>query len=298
MDSALRALSALAKDSRLAVFRLLVESLPDGLPAGEVAARLELAPATLSFHLSRLERAGLLTSHRRGRWIIYAADFARMQSLMDFLTENCCGGDPAACAAPPGAERPARAASGLGATPSRRPRPGNPTMAADDKVYNVLFLCTGNSARSIMAEAILNAIGRDRFRAFSAGSHPKEKIHPLALELLRRERLPTEGLRSKNWEELAKPGAPELDFVFTLCDQAAGEACPAWPGRPITAHWGSPDPVAFDGSEGEKLLFFARVYREIASRLAIFTGLPVVSLDRLSLKARLDEIGQTQPQEA
>lgn len=171
-------------------------------------------------------------------------------------------------------------------------------MATENKVYNVLFLCTGNSARSIMAEAILNRIGQGRFRAFSAGSFPKGEVHPLALELLRRERLPAEGLRSKSWDEFAEPGAPLLDFVFTLCDRAAGEACPVWPGQPVTAHWGFPDPAAVEGSEAEKLLFFGQVYRAIAQRLSIFTSLPIASLDRLSLKARLDEIGQTQTQDA
>jgi protein-tyrosine-phosphatase len=169
---------------------------------------------------------------------------------------------------------------------------GDPFLSTENNVYNVLFLCTGNSARSVMAEAILNRIGRGRFRAFSAGSFPKGEVHPLALELLRRERLASEGLRSKSWDEFAEPGAPELDFVFTLCDQAAAEACPVWPGQPITAHWGFPDPAAVEGSEAEKLLFFGQVYREIASRLAVFTSLPVASLDRLTLKARLDEIGQ------
>jgi protein-tyrosine-phosphatase len=171
-------------------------------------------------------------------------------------------------------------------------------MAPAAKVTNVLFLCTGNSARSIMAEALLNATGQGRLRAFSAGSHPRGEVHPLALDLLRRERLPTDGLRSKDWDEFAAPGAPKLDVVITLCDQAAGEACPAWPGGPVSAHWGFPDPAAVEGSEAEKRRSFARVYREIANRLGILTGLPLSDLDRSSLTARLAEIGRTEPRGA
>jgi arsenate reductase len=160
-----------------------------------------------------------------------------------------------------------------------------------DRTYNVLFLCTGNSARSILAEAHLNAAGGGRFRAFSAGSHPKGAVHPLALKLLQRHRLPTENLRSKSWDEFSQPGAPELDFVFTVCDNAAGEVCPVWPGQPITAHWGVEDPAAFHGSEDEHYRLFFKTYSALATRINIFINLPLNKLDRLTLKQRLDAIG-------
>jgi arsenate reductase len=165
------------------------------------------------------------------------------------------------------------------------------------KVYHVLFLCTGNSARSILAEVLLNAIGRGRFRAFSAGSHPTGKVNPFALELLQKNRLPVEGLRSKNWDEFAAPGAPRLDFVFTVCDNAAGEVCPVWPGQPMTAHWGIEDPAAAQGGDDEKRKAFFKAYNQLHHRLSIFVNLPLERLDRLSLKRRLDEIGSEQPRE-
>jgi arsenate reductase (thioredoxin) len=162
----------------------------------------------------------------------------------------------------------------------------------EDKVYNVLFLCTGNSARSIMAEALLNALGRGRFRAFSAGSHPTGRVHPLALEILDKIQLPVEGLRSKSWEEFARPGAPPLDFVFTVCDNAAEELCPVWPGQPMTAHWGVEDPVAFVGTEEAKRRYFYHTFGYLRNRVMIFTCLPFDKLDKLSLQKRLDEIGR------
>jgi len=157
--------------------------------------------------------------------------------------------------------------------------------------YNVLFLCTGNSARSIIAEVLLNHWGKGRFRAFSAGSHPKGRVHPLAIEILRRNHLPTEGLRSKSWDELAGPDAPPLDFVFTVCDNAAQEICPIWPGQPMTAHWGIHDPAAVEGSDEEQQRAFQKAFRELDARLKIFTSLRLESLDELSLQRQLDAIG-------
>jgi protein-tyrosine-phosphatase len=161
-----------------------------------------------------------------------------------------------------------------------------------DHVFNVLFLCTGNSARSIIAEAILNREGIGRFNGFSAGSQPKGRINPIALELLKKLNHPTKDLRSKDWDEFAQPGAPKLDFVFTLCDDAANEVCPIWPGQPMTAHWGMPDPAAVEGNEAEKALAFAETYRMLRNRISIFVNLPVTSLDRLSLQKHLLDIGK------
>lgn len=159
--------------------------------------------------------------------------------------------------------------------------------------FNVLFLCTGNSARSIMAESILRQVGIGRFNAFSAGSHPAGRVNPFALELLERNRMPTDGLRSKNWDEFAKPGAPKLDFVFTVCDNAAGEVCPVWPGQPMTAHWGIPDPAAVEGTDDEKRKAFAEASRTLLNRIRIFASLPIAKLDRLSLQRKLDELGKS-----
>jgi arsenate reductase len=159
--------------------------------------------------------------------------------------------------------------------------------------YNVLFLCTGNSARSIMGEVILNYWSQGRFRGYSAGSHPKGQVHPLALKVLERSHLPTEGLRSKSWHEFSKPGAPDLDFVFTVCGNAAQEECPYWPGQPMTAHWGIEDPAAVEGTEEQKLRAFQRALREMDARIKLFMSLPLDKLDRLTLQKRLDEIGTT-----
>ncbi|WP_115669262.1 arsenate reductase ArsC [Ciceribacter selenitireducens] len=159
--------------------------------------------------------------------------------------------------------------------------------------FNVLFLCTGNSARSILAEACLNREGRGRFTAYSAGSHPKGEVHPMAIDLLKRANYDTSGLRSKSWDEFAVPGAPKMDFVFTVCDSAAAEACPVWPGQPMTAHWGVPDPAAVEGTETEKALAFADAYRMLGNRISIFVNLPIASLDRLALQKRVSEIGKS-----
>jgi len=163
----------------------------------------------------------------------------------------------------------------------------------DSRAYNVLFLCSGNSARSILAEQLVNFWGRGEFRGFSAGSHPKGKVHPIALALLNQMSLPTDGLRSKSWDEFAAPGAPGLDFVFTVCDNAAGEVCPVWPGQPMTAHWGVEDPAAVEGSETERWLAFRQAFRELENRIKLFTSLPIRSLDRLKLQERLDAIGRS-----
>jgi arsenate reductase len=166
------------------------------------------------------------------------------------------------------------------------------SAAMAEHPFNVLFLCTGNSARSIMAEAILNKPGTEKFRAYSAGSQPKGQVHPETVQLLQSLGYETAGFRSKSWGEFARPGAPALDFVFTVCDDAAGETCPVWPGQPMTAHWGVPDPAAATGSAAEIALSFKDAYRMLHQRIGVFTALPLRSLDQLSLRAKLKEIGR------
>jgi len=161
-----------------------------------------------------------------------------------------------------------------------------------DRPYNVLFLCTGNSARSILAESVLNHRGGGRFRAYSAGSHPAGRVNPHAITLLRQLGLPTDGLRSKSWDEFAAPGAPPLDFVFTVCDNAAGEVCPVWPGQPVTAHWGLPDPAAIEGSDDDKAKAFRDTYVALERRISLFNSLPIAGLDQLTLSRRVAEIGR------
>jgi arsenate reductase len=163
-----------------------------------------------------------------------------------------------------------------------------------DRTYNVLFLCTGNSARSILAESILQKDGAGRFRAFSAGSQPRGEVNPLALKTLQEWDYPAEGFRSKSWGEFAVPGAPVMDFVFTVCDSAAGETCPIWPGQPMTAHWGIEDPAAVEGSEIDKLRAFNTAFRYMKTRISLFTALPIRSLDKMALGSRLREIGQAE----
>jgi len=167
-----------------------------------------------------------------------------------------------------------------------------------NKVNNVLFLCTGNSARSIMAETLLNHWGKGRFQAFSAGSHPTGKVHPFTIDLLKKLKLPIGELRSKSWDEFAEPGAPVMDFVFTVCDQAAGEVCPVWPGQPITAHWGFPDPAAFVGPDVEKRALFADVFRQIENRIKIFSALPLEKLSRLAIQREVEKLGQRRLEKA
>ena len=167
----------------------------------------------------------------------------------------------------------------------------------ENKPLNVLFLCTGNSARSIFAEALVNYYGKGRFRGYSAGSHPKGEVHPTVLDLIRRFDLPGDGLRSKSWDEFARPCAPKMDFVFTVCDKAAAEACPVWPGQPMAAHWGVPDPVVVSGDDHEKIMAFRKAFRELENRIKIFVSLPFESLDTMKLQQALNEIGESKAQQ-
>jgi arsenate reductase len=184
----------------------------------------------------------------------------------------------------------------LRSSPKARSGDGLLRKMTANKIYNVLFLCTGNSARSILAESLLNHRGEGKFRAFSAGSFPKGQVHPLALDLLKRMNLPAEGFRSKSWDEFAAPGAPVLDFIFTVCDNAAGEMCPIWPGKPTTAHWGIPDPAAVQGTDIEKKTAFNQAFEALDTRIKLFLSLPFASLDRLRIQQEMDAIGQTNNQ--
>jgi arsenate reductase len=273
MPHALAAFDALGQPSRLTVFRLLVQTGSAGLAAGDIAARLEMKPNTLSTHLGILESAGLIAAQRQGRSIRYFAQMEGLRGLMAWMVQDCCGGNPDACA----------------------PLLDLITykgLKMDPKIYNVLFLCTGNSARSILAEAILNREGKGRFAAYSAGSRPSGQPHPLAISLLQREGIDTAFARSKSWYEFATPDAPKMDFVFTVCDNAAAEECPYWPGQPMTAHWGLPDPAAATGTDAEKALAFAATYAAMLRRIQAFCALPLATIDALSLKSHLKTIGE------
>ena len=277
--TAVVALAALAQESRLSVFRLLVEDGPAGVSAGKIAEALGMAPSSLSFHLKELTHAGMASARQEGRFIIYKANFAKAAELVAFLSENCCGGQPCdlSCNA-------------------RVSAPGV-AMSAAGKVFNVLILCTGNSARSIMAEALVNAMGQGRFRAFSAGSQPTGKVNPFAIEKLHSIQYPTDSLRSKSWDEFAAPGAPQMDFIITVCDNAAGEVCPLWPGQPVSAHWGFEDPAAVQGSDEDKRRAFDKVFRLMLNRVRLLVNLPLDALDQVARQRELRAIGQAAPTE-
>ncbi|MFG1333061.1 helix-turn-helix domain-containing protein [Xanthobacter autotrophicus] len=273
-DDATRIFDALSQGTRFETYRLLLRYAPYGLPAGDIARLLAVAHNTMSVHLGVLERAGLVTSRREGRSIIYAASLAAAGPVLGQLMAEM------------GFAISPRRGSGAAAFPQLRPAAGN------DRVYNVLLVCSANSARSLIAEALLNREGRGRFRAFSAGSRPKPKPHPLALDLLASLGYDTAPLASKSWDGFAGPDAPQMDFIITTCDAAAGEICPAFPGHPLQAHWGLPDPILVKGSEAEQKAAFLATYRRLAVRVSAFVNLPFEELDLASLKERIGEIGR------
>jgi protein-tyrosine-phosphatase/DNA-binding transcriptional ArsR family regulator len=263
-------LAALAHDRRLAIFRLLMRRFPDALPAGDIAQILDLPASSLSTCLSNLRQAGLITQTRQGTTLRYSAGTARAGALIDYLASDCCRGRPDICLTP-------SATSEIPMSPRK---------------YNVMFICSGNSARSIFAESLLRDLGSDRFEVFSCGTNPQSQLNPYAVELLTSKGFETSALRSKHISEFQTADAPQMDFVFTVCDQAANEECPPWPGQPYSGHWGQPDPVKAPGSEAEKKLAFQQVFGALKNRIASFAALPLETLDRISLQAEIDTIAQ------
>ncbi|MCA3486465.1 MAG: metalloregulator ArsR/SmtB family transcription factor [Rhodobacter sp.] len=268
--SASKAFATLGHPDRLAVFRLILRFAPQGVRPTEMAAALGLKQNTLSHHLADLAGSGLVKAARVGRSLYYAADLDKTEGLIGYLAFDVGRGRPDLLSPllPPDKEGPAMPAAG----------------------FNVLFICSGNSARSIFAEALLRDIGRGRFTAHSAGTRPNTQLNPFALEVLTRNGHDLAGLRSKHISEFRQPLSPRMDFVFTVCDTAAAEECPPWPGQPITGHWGLPDPVRAAGTDAEKALVFAQTYAALRRRIAAFAELPFNTLNRLSLQARIDRI--------
>ncbi len=279
-EKAILALSALAQPTRLRVFRMLVGAGRSGVAAGEIAESEGVPHNTMSTHLAILARAGLMRFRRESRSVIYAVDLEGTQALFSYLLSDCCAGHPEVCA--PLVDLAEQMSGDV-----RRWAP----LAHGDRVFSVLFLCTANSARSIMAEVLLNDVGRDRFRAYSAGSHPAAKPMPAAIERLKSLGHDVSGARSKSWDEFLAPGAPRMDFVIALCDVLRGRACPEFGRAAVSASWSLPDPAKFSGSAAERATMFNELYASLRRRIEIFASLPLASLDRRMLKVRLGEIG-------
>jgi ArsR family transcriptional regulator, arsenate/arsenite/antimonite-responsive transcriptional repressor / arsenate reductase (thioredoxin) len=267
--------AALGQESRLGALRLLLAQNPEGVAAGELAGKLSMPPSTTSFHLSALEKAGLVENVRQGRQVIYSVRTDALRDLLAFLTEACCGGQPELCA---------DLVSLLPTLPQK--------TEGVQPAFNVLFLCTRNSARSIMAEAILATFGRGRFRAYSAGSDPADRPMPEVVEKLRAVGHDVSGLHAKSWERFIGPDAPRMDFVIALCDTLDGQECPDFGEASLTAKWGMPDPAKFSGSTVERSTMLNELYASLYRRIVTFTNLPFAKLERMALKARLDEIGE------
>ena len=277
------AFAALGQETRLDLLRVLLGAGPSGLAAGDVAARLGVAPSTLSFHLRALEQAGLIAATRQGRSLIYAAQLAPLRALLSFLAGSCCGGDPARC-------------GDLAFLFDDTDKDARPMTAP---AFNVLFLCTRNSARSIMAEAILNSLGKGRFHAYSAGSLPSaDGPMPEVIAQLSALGHDVATLGSKSWHLFMEPDAPRMDFVIALCDILSGQACPDFGATTVTAAWPLPDPAKFTGSVAERAALLNELHAGLRRRIEIFTSLPIASLDRLALKARLDELANPLRQQA
>ncbi len=268
-------LSILGHPQRLALFRLLIRRYPDRVPASELANALGVKPNTLSNYVNALFQAGLITQDRAGTSLRYAIDIEAVRDTFDYVLGECCRWRPDIC------------------TPfSITALSGDHRMT--DRTYNVLFICSGNSARSIFAESILRKEGADRFTAYSAGTRPRSELNPFALDVLQQKGHDISVLASKNIAMFQAADAPHFDFVFTVCDQAANEDCPAWNGQPVSAHWGMPDPVKAQGSDAEKSLAFQHAYGALLNRIKAFTALPIESLDRIALQTAIDDIARAQ----
>jgi arsenate reductase len=267
--------AALSQETRLDLMRLLIAEGASGLPAGEIATRLAVPSSTLSFHLAALERAGLTQATRQGRQIVHAARLIGVRQLLTFLTETCCAGQPELCG---------DLARLLPPIPEER--------AAMTPAFNVLFLCTRNSARSIMSEAILARIDGDRFRAYSAGSDPAAEPMPEVIAKLQALGHDVSALHCKSWDVFAGPDAPRLDFVIALCDTLDNQICPDFGDKAVTGAWPMPDPAKFTGSAAERSTLLNELYASLRRRIEIFVSLPFAALDRMALRARLDEIGE------
>ena len=278
-DRAIHAFATLGHPGRMAVFRLLMRFAPQGVRPTEIAAALDLKQNTLSHHLSDLTAAGLVSVTRHGRSLFYAVDLDVTESLIGYLALDA------------GRARPELLAPLLSQHKDTRVM----TTEYPDTDFDVLFICSGNSARSIFAEALLRDLGQGKFQAFSAGTRPNSELNPFALDVLARNGHDVTGLRSKHISEFQQPGSIVMDFVFTVCDSAAAEECPPWPGQPITGHWGLPDPVKATGTDAEKALVFAQTYAALRRRITAFVALPFESLTRLSLQSRVDAIGTDAP---
>lgn len=266
-------LSTLSHPQRMAVFKLLMRRCPDALPAGEITESLQLKSSTASVYLSALTQAGLITQRRDGTRLLYAVDLDAARDVVAGLFLDCCGGRADLC--PPEISEILRVL------------PKEP-----EKMFNVLFVCTGNSARSIMAEAILREVAGDRFTAYSAGTAHRSELNPFAVEMLVAQGHDVSPLRSKNISTFQGPDAPKMDFVFTVCDRAANEECPAWKGQPISGHWGMVDPVKAVGTDAERRLAFHQTYGALHNRISAFTSLALSALDRGSLQQKVDDIGR------
>lgn len=265
-------LAILGHPKRLALFRALVRRYPGRVPARELAKILDVPGSTLSGHLAELVRVRLVARERRGTSLLYGAEMQGLRATFEALVLDCCNGRPEAC--------PPLAGQALG--PAQENHQAEPVRVA--------FICTGNSARSILSEALLNHLGGGRFLAVSAGTRPTGQVNPGALAALRRAGIPTDGLRSKDLAELQDPEAPRVDIVVTVCDAAAGEECPLWPGMPVAAHWGLPDPAAVTGDERAVASAFDQAMATIRRRIEAFVALPVASMDRGTLQRALDDI--------